>query len=195
MSALPAGITEQDARNTVARLAAIEPGNHWVVSCYLKLEPRDRTRGKYLIKMKNRVKALSQEHGETADSLRQVLDFLEESSHLPRSRAIAIFASRELGLFEVLPLPQPDDIPQDEREEDFVAALEHAKVSDLEYLTKIEALESQGRDDEIELARWPVPGKGALLDHDVGVGGCALCSRLHGGRGDVAVQQALAARR
>ena len=105
MSALPAGITEQDARNTVARLAAIEPGNHWVVSCYLKLEPRDRTRGKYLIKMKNRVKALSQEHGETADSLRQVLDYLEESSHLPRSRAIAIFASRELGLFEVLPLP------------------------------------------------------------------------------------------
>src|SRR6185436_2738793 len=105
MSALPAGITEQDARNTVARLAAIEPGNHWVVSCYLKLEPRDRTRGKYLIKMKNRVKALSQEHGETADSLRQVLDYLEESSHLPRARAIAIFASRELGLFEVLPLP------------------------------------------------------------------------------------------
>ena len=54
---------------------------------------------------------------------------------------------------EILPLPEPDDIPQDEREEDFVAALEHAKVSDLEYLTKIEALESQGRDDEVELAR------------------------------------------
>ena len=105
MSALPAGITERDARDALARLAAIQPGNHWVVSCYLKLEPRDRTRGKYLIKMKNRVKALSQAHREAADSLRQVLDYLEAPNHLPRSRAIAIFASRELGLFEVLPLP------------------------------------------------------------------------------------------
>jgi len=105
MSALPAGITERDARDALARLAAIQPGNHWVVSCYLKLEPRDRTRGKYLIKMKNRVKALSQEHREAADALRQVLDYLEAPNHLPRSRAIAIFASRELGLFEVLPLP------------------------------------------------------------------------------------------
>lgn len=115
MSALPAGITEQDARDAVARLAAIQPGNHWVVSCYVKLEPRDRTRGKYLIKMKNRVKereaalsrqALSHEERKTiAHSLRQVLDYLEEPNHLPRSRAIAIFASRDLGLFEVLPLP------------------------------------------------------------------------------------------
>ena len=115
MSALPAAITEQAARDAVARLAAIQPGNHWVVSCYLKLEPRDRTRGKYLIKMKNRVKEreaalarqpLSHEDRETiAGSLRQVLDYLEEPSHLPRSRAIAMFASRELGLFEVLPLP------------------------------------------------------------------------------------------
>ena len=56
MSALPAAITERDARDAVARLAAIQPGPHWVVSCYLKLEPRDRTRGKYLIKMKNRVR-------------------------------------------------------------------------------------------------------------------------------------------
>ena len=108
-------MTEQDARDTVARLVAIQPGNHWVVSCYLKLEPRDRTRGKYLIKMKNRVKqreaalsrqTLSHEDRETiAQSLRQVLDYLEEPNHLPRSRAIAIFASRELGLFEILPLP------------------------------------------------------------------------------------------
>src|SRR5512145_1102563 len=115
MSALPAAITERDARDAVARLARIQPGNHWVVSCYLKLEPRDRTRGKYLIKMKNRVKeregALSQQplsHQDReaiAHSLRQVLDYLEEPNHLPRSRAIAIFASRELGLFEVLPLP------------------------------------------------------------------------------------------
>src|SRR5204862_286185 len=40
-----------------------------------------------------------------ASSLRQVLEYFEEPNHLPRSRAIAIFASRELNLFEVLPLP------------------------------------------------------------------------------------------
>lgn len=115
MSALPAAITEQDARAAIARLAAIKPGRHWVVTCYLKLEPRDRTRGKYLIKMKNRVRdreaqlarqPLSHLDRETiAASLRQVLDYLEEPNHLPRARALAIIASRELGLFETLPLP------------------------------------------------------------------------------------------
>lgn len=115
MSALPAAITERDAHDAVARLAAIAPGDHWVVSCYLKLEPRDRTRGKYLIKMKNRVRereaALARQplsHNDReaiAASLRRVLDYLEEPNHLPRARAIAIFASRELGLFEAIPLP------------------------------------------------------------------------------------------
>src|SRR3982750_2825000 len=115
MSALPAAITEQDAQAAIARLAAIEPGNHWVVSCYLKLEPRDRTRGKYLIKMKNRVRereaalagqALSHQDREAiGTSLRQVLEYLEQPGHLPPARAIAIFASPELQLFEVLPLP------------------------------------------------------------------------------------------
>ncbi|PYP16990.1 MAG: hypothetical protein DMD54_08555 [Gemmatimonadetes bacterium] len=115
MSALPAAITDQNARAAVERLAAIEPGKHWVVSCYLKLEPRDRSRGKYLIKMKNRVReteaALSrqplshQEREIIAADLHRVLTYLEEPNHLPRARAIALFASRDLDLFEVLPLP------------------------------------------------------------------------------------------
>src|SRR5918992_4670251 len=42
--------------NTLERLTQVNPGRHRVVTCYLKLEPRDRARGKYLIKMKNRVK-------------------------------------------------------------------------------------------------------------------------------------------
>ena len=49
-------------------------------------------------------------------------------------------------------LQEPDDIPPEERTEDFISALEHAKVSDIEYLTKLEALEQAGRDDEIVLA-------------------------------------------
>src|SRR5712671_8200070 len=111
----PTTVTEQDVHAAVQRLAAIEPGPSWVVTCYLKLEPRDRTRGKYLIKMKNRVKeaasGLQQQslsHGDReaiAADFRRVLDYLEEPSHLPRTRAIAIFASQGLDLFETLPLP------------------------------------------------------------------------------------------
>ena len=108
MSAPPAAITEQDARATIARLAGIAPGRDWVVSCYLKLEPRDRTRGKYLIKLKTRAKGLLLNYEgqpEIAANVQQVLDYLEQPNHLPRARAIAIFASRALDLFEALPLP------------------------------------------------------------------------------------------
>jgi hypothetical protein len=46
-----------------------------------------------------------------------------------------------------------EDVPPEEKTEEFVGALEHAKVSNLEYLTKLEALESAGRDDELALAK------------------------------------------
>ncbi len=115
MSTLPALVTEQDVHAAVQRLATIDPGPYWVVTCYLKLEPRDRTRGKYLIKMKNRVKeaadALSKQslghvdREAIAADLQRVLDYLEEPNHLPSTRAIAIFASQGLDLFETLPLP------------------------------------------------------------------------------------------
>lgn len=115
MSALPAAFSEQDVRAAVERLAAIEPGPYWVVTCYLKLEPRDRTRGKYLIKMKNRVKELETtlsrqplSHGDReaiAADLSRVLSYLEQPNHLPPSQGIAIFVSQGLGLFETLPLP------------------------------------------------------------------------------------------
>jgi hypothetical protein len=51
------------------------------------------------------------------------------------------------------PLEEPDDIPPEERSEDFAEALEGAKVSDIEYLTKLQALESTGHDDEFEIIR------------------------------------------
>jgi Protein of unknown function (DUF4011) len=41
----------------------------------------------------------------------------------------------------VEPLDEPEDVPPEEKTEEFVGALEHAKVSNLEYLTKLEALE------------------------------------------------------
>jgi peptide chain release factor subunit 1 len=106
---------ERDLSASVARLAAIAPGAHWVVSCYLKLEPRDKTRGKYLIKMKNRVRetvtALARRPLERADreaiaaDLGRVLEYFDDPGRLPSTRGIAIFASRGLGLFEALALP------------------------------------------------------------------------------------------
>jgi very-short-patch-repair endonuclease len=54
-------------------------------------------------------------------------------------------------------LPEPDDLPEDEKTEEFQSALAHAKVSDLEYLMKLEALDGLARDDEFEITkldRW-----------------------------------------
>lgn len=59
----------------------------------------------------------------------------------------------EEATLRIEPLEEPEDVPPEEKTEEFAAALEHAKVSHLEYLTKLEALESAGRDDEFELVK------------------------------------------
>jgi hypothetical protein len=59
----------------------------------------------------------------------------------------------EDAVLRIEPLGEPEDIPTEEKTEEFIAAFEHAKVSNLEYLTKLQALGSAGRDDEIELAK------------------------------------------
>src|SRR6266545_222665 len=115
MTAAPAVPTAHDVRSEVARLAGMAPGSHWVVSCYLKLEPRDKTRGKYLIKMKNRVREATAglarrplgraEREAIAVDLERVLAYFDDPGRLPPSRGIAIFACRDLGLFEALALP------------------------------------------------------------------------------------------
>ncbi len=112
----PAGVTSEAAvHDAVQRLAQIRPGPHLVVTCYLKLEPRDRTRGKYLIKMKNRARdALGAldiqrlDHGtrETvARDLERVQHAIDDPALTRGARGVAIFASSPLGLFEVIPLP------------------------------------------------------------------------------------------
>jgi peptide chain release factor subunit 1 len=112
----PPAAEEGAAREVVARLARVRPGPFRVVSCYLKLEPRDKTRGKYLTKMKNRVRralaaldrsALERATREqVARDLGRVLRFFEEPARLPRARGVALFACEPLALFEVLALPQ-----------------------------------------------------------------------------------------
>jgi len=111
-----AAVTAEGAvRATVQRLALLEPGRFPVVSCYLKLEPRDKTRGKYLTKTKNRVRAaLAHLERSTLDrdvreqvarDLERVLRFFEEPAGLPPARGVAVFASEGQDLFEVLPVP------------------------------------------------------------------------------------------
>jgi Protein of unknown function (DUF4011) len=56
-----------------------------------------------------------------------------------------------------VPLPEPDDIPEDERTESFVAALGYAKSTDIDYLTRLTALDAVARQDDASLAqleRW-----------------------------------------
>jgi peptide subunit release factor 1 (eRF1) len=103
----PAGMLEQ--------LTRVRPGRHRVVSCYLKLEPRDRTRGKYLIKLKNRVKNAVRGLGrlgleraqaeEVVRDLERVQQFLKAPSNLPATQGVAIFACEAIELFETVPLP------------------------------------------------------------------------------------------
>jgi peptide chain release factor subunit 1 len=97
------------------RLTRVNPAGHPVVTCYLKLEPRDRSRGKYLIKIKNRVKAVlaglprlgldraAQEA--VGRDLSRLVQYLRSPANLPATQGLAVFACEGIGLFEVLPLP------------------------------------------------------------------------------------------
>ena len=99
----------------LARLTRVEAGGHPVVSCYLKLEPRDRTRGKYQIKLKNRVKAAIQglsriglarpDSDAVRRDLNRIQQFLRSQSNLPATQGVAVFACEAIDLFEAVALP------------------------------------------------------------------------------------------
>ncbi|MGH7753224.1 MAG: hypothetical protein ACREN5_10430 [Gemmatimonadales bacterium] len=115
MIAVPLQHEGIDVAATIQRLTAIAPGPHWVVSCYLKLEPRDKTAAKYRIKIKNRVReaeawlAAQEAEREAREvavrDLARVAEYFTQPLRLPAARGVAIFASTPLDLFEVLPLP------------------------------------------------------------------------------------------
>jgi peptide subunit release factor 1 (eRF1) len=97
------------------RLTRVQPGSHRVVTCYLKLEPRDRIRGKYQIKLKNRIKAAIQGlprlgvSRSDSEAVRRDLDriqqFLKSASNLPPTQGVALFACEGIQLFESVALP------------------------------------------------------------------------------------------
>jgi peptide subunit release factor 1 (eRF1) len=97
------------------RLTSLRQGPHRVVTCYLKLEPRDRIRGKYLIKVKNRVRSavqalprlgLERAAAEAVErDLERVQQHLRSPANLPHTQGLAMFACEGIGLFEAVPLP------------------------------------------------------------------------------------------
>jgi peptide chain release factor subunit 1 len=97
-------------------LLRMKPGNHPVVTCYLKIEPRDRARRKYLTKARNRVKELlyalpsmrwdKQQQDAIKSDCNRILDWLGDTDNLPASHGVAIFASKGQKLFEVRALPR-----------------------------------------------------------------------------------------
>ena len=117
-SGLESGVGRDDASRVaraLERLTRIQPGRHRIVTCYLKLEPRDRSRGKYLIKLKNRVKDavhslsrldLQRESTEAITrDVERLQRYLRNPANLPHTQGVAIFASEGLDLFEAVPLP------------------------------------------------------------------------------------------
>lgn len=53
----------------------------------------------------------------------------------------------------IAPLPEPDDIPSEERTDEFRLALDRARATDVEYLTAVEAFEATGRDDDAAMEK------------------------------------------
>ena len=99
----------------LARLASTRAGRHRMVTCYLKLEPRDRARSKYLIKVKNRVRDTIQSlprlglprdvQDEVGRDLVRIQEHLQDPVRLPPTHGIALLACEGIGLFETVPLP------------------------------------------------------------------------------------------
>ena len=54
---------------------------------------------------------------------------------------------------QIAPLPEPDDIPSEERTDEFRSALDRARATDVEYLTAVEVIEATGRDDEAAMEK------------------------------------------
>jgi peptide subunit release factor 1 (eRF1) len=95
------------------RLAKLRSGGQPVVSCYVRLEPRDRSRSKYLIALKNAARTASQTSAGLERGAREVLErdlarvikAVETPARLPKTPGLAIFACEPLRLFEMVPLP------------------------------------------------------------------------------------------
>lgn len=104
-----------DIKRLLGRLTKLRTDDHRIVSCYLKIEPRDRARGKYLIKVKNRIREVESAlaemdlpkgvREEVSADLQRIHDTLKDPKRLPATQGLAIFACGPLKLFELVGLP------------------------------------------------------------------------------------------
>ncbi len=110
-----ARITIPAVDERLARLTSVQSGRHRVVTCYLKLEPRDRNRGKYLIKVKNRIRQAIQllprlglprdVQEEVEPGSRSHPALFAGSGSAATHSGVALFACEGIGLFDAIPLP------------------------------------------------------------------------------------------
>ena len=104
------------ATATLEQLLAIEPGGHWIASCYLRLLPQDRARERYLIQLKTHRKGMAglldallanrDERRDVEHDLDELVAYVSEPGNLPHAGGLALFASAPLDLFAAAPLPR-----------------------------------------------------------------------------------------
>lgn len=105
-----------EAGPLIERLVGIAPGRHRVLSCYVRLGPRERTRTQYLSEIRSRIHALREdpmlptlgpdERGAVERDLDRIESYLRRPAGLPHARGLAIFACEALDLYEAIPLPE-----------------------------------------------------------------------------------------
>jgi Protein of unknown function (DUF4011) len=75
----------------------------------------------------------------------QIVDGTLERAH--------ILLAGDEATMRIAPLPEPDDVPSEERTDEFRSALARGQATDVEYLTAVEAIEATGRDDEAAMEK------------------------------------------
>jgi peptide subunit release factor 1 (eRF1) len=107
---------DKEVTAVLQRLLRIVPGQSRVLSCYVRLETKDRERSRYLIDLENRVKSMKahlehaglEREGRLAveRDLVRIVDHVKSLADLPHSRGLAIFACEALDLFVAVPMPR-----------------------------------------------------------------------------------------
>ncbi len=116
MTSLSRKIETDEQDQLIDQIAAIEPGRHWVVSCYIQLNAQARQRNRYLAEVKGQIRLVSDqlqsrllpdaERRAVLRDLERVAGVVLEPQQVPRSPGVAVFACEALGLFAVIPLAQ-----------------------------------------------------------------------------------------
>ncbi len=112
-SKVPALTADQEL---IQRLSQIEAPTPTIVSCYLKLDVAARRKRSFLVDLLNRVRDLESIVGaldldrplraQVSADVERIVRWLAAPKNLPDTAGVAVFASKSLRLFEVVPLPR-----------------------------------------------------------------------------------------